>query len=158
MDKWGKRNYNQYSDIDSKIIQLYNKQYSVLEIRQAISSEFDLQLEETENKIKDVLMSVHSENGLKMKYIKENPGFLIEITPNGREYVVGKAVDESVGNGSTYSPDAKLLSYSISKALFTSLLLTVQTPSNARWHEWPNDKEYWPVYGPSGIKELLPEM
>ena len=81
-------NYNQYSDIDSKIIQLYNKQYSILEIRQAISSEFDLQLQETENKIKEVLMSVDPVNGLKMKYIKENPGFLIEITPQGREYVV----------------------------------------------------------------------
>ena len=75
-------NYNKRSDIDSKIIQLFNKQHNVQEIRQTIATEFEVSFEEAEMKIKDVLYSVDiagSAENSKIKYIKKILGFLLKL-------------------------------------------------------------------------------
>ena len=84
-------NYSKLNDLERDVVNLHNKQYNKQEIRQFIASKHEISFEEAEDRIKEALtkMVLNTVKGDKnIKEIKNNPGFIVEISQNDLQYVV----------------------------------------------------------------------
>ena len=86
-------NYNNLNDIDSTVIELFNRQIPFQDIEQIISHRFEISLEIARDTIKSIVMrydlsALQNENVRGMLKFKVNPGIFIDVNMNDSKYVV----------------------------------------------------------------------